>query len=198
MFNINDQNGIVLFVIFIMISVLFGNFSRKNRQKNKLSHLPGWYLVLRPIAQVFLFLFIISFFFTQKTDLLWVGIIGLVLLDVFHAILSFIMTTIHKSQGSGAAINEQPSAPQQKPFDPNNPETASAIRDIGEILAYPKFSEPGKPSKNILQPTSNIDHFDSGSRAIKGIAIFLIACIFIAAAAIWILNSSGGLDQFFR
>jgi energy-coupling factor transporter transmembrane protein EcfT len=199
MFQLNGIDGTVLFVIFIMISVLVSNFSRKAVKKNRDARLPGWYLTLRPILQGIMFLFIISYFFTHKTYLIVIGVIGLVVLDVLHSILSFAMGFLYKRQESGAAVNEQPIRPMVGQLTSNKPDDpAQVYRDITDKLAYPTFSKPANQNQNSLQPSTNIDHFSQGSNGLKLLIIFLIAGFFLAGAAIWVLSSTGGLDQFFK
>lgn len=182
MFNFNFPDSTTIFILFIIVAVLIKSFSRKAQKRNNPAPLPGWYKTFRPVAQILVFLMIMSYFFIHKSYLLWGGIIGLVLLDVLHIIVSAITSMLYKNLQSDAAVNEQPEISQRtRPNATTSLDPMDQIREMNERLSYPTtFTQPERQTKNVLQPTSNIDHFSNRTGIFIALLIFM-AVIFAAA-----------------
>ena len=184
-----DISTLPIGLILIVLLLLLGIFSRVSKTKARTKtvqekdNYPSWYKPFRTIMQLVLFLCVASTFFMSSSYLIWIGIGGLVVLNIVDMIMKVRASYIQKSGNESASINEQPGLPTSPP------------KNFAETMSYPTLDQP-KPSSTV-NPTQykSIDHFQSGNTAIKIMVIFFFALVLIIGIAVWVLTSTGGLEN---
>ncbi len=178
--------GAILFIIVMIIS-LFSKGSKTKRATNAnpvKDNLPAWYKTGRVIAQVVLVLSIIASVLMGETILLWIGIGGLVFLEIVHAVVRLSMMFNKRQDSSNDAVNQQPVIHSQ------------ASKDLMEQMYSPDFNLPKQPENRSSEQYKSIDHFGSDN-TVKLVILVGVLVIVGIGVAVYLLFSEGYLEKFF-
>ena len=165
-----------------MVILAFGFISKSTKSKGNVkkspNNLPAWYNFLRIVAIMVLLFCVGSYFIWNNSLLLWVGISGLVILDVIHSVLKALSASQKKPENQ-AGQTVQPSMNSNSPT--RNQDTASYLGiDLPNSVQLPESPK-----------YESIDYFgDSGKESRKQTILMIVSFLIIILAVFLILSAA--------